>query len=164
MISITDVVTIRNSPETIYTWFEGLEDNYRDWHPDHIRCRCLTGIALAKGTVYRMDDMDEGDRMSFRLTITDSQKNKYWKYKSGILIKGWFTISEHCEVSEVEAGVSLGWNIGGWIGRQIDHVLGYFMNEQLSKIQKHMVEEGSNMKRIMERSSTESFTLPVSQS
>ena len=36
MKDLRDTIEINASPEKIFNWLEHFDDNYLDWHPDHV--------------------------------------------------------------------------------------------------------------------------------
>jgi hypothetical protein len=81
MISLTDRTTIPAPPERVWAWFAELDEHYRDWHPEHLMWRTLSGPALKSGTIVFADEWIGGLRLAGRFRIIEARPGQLFRWK-----------------------------------------------------------------------------------
>ena len=148
IVTLRHEIEIAASPESVYSFFEHLPENYTKWHPDHIVFRWIEGDGLAEGSVAYSEQRMRGkvhklparftkvipaERVEFELTnpIARFFAPRYvWLFES--------TAGGCRFVAEGDARL-------GWISARLKHVQG-----ALAAGQKHLAEEGESLKRLVE--------------
>lgn len=46
---LEETTEVKTSPEDVYRFFEAMEANYLQWHPDHVTFRWVDGGSLEEG-------------------------------------------------------------------------------------------------------------------
>jgi len=147
---LADTIEINSSPENIWSFFENLEENYIDWHPDdHIKFRWI-GEAMKTGTKWYAEEMVHGHL--FKLKGIIGEVVPYQK----IVFKYSFPISIVSPKFE--------WKIGLRDSGSVFTAISYLnagdlfyklsrkeMDWKLEATKKHTKEEGENLKLILER-------------
>jgi len=149
MIVLRDTIEIKASPEQIFEFFVHFEENFRAWHPNHVECRYLTEGPLTEGSVIYIEEYLHGKLHKFKFEITKVEPNSRIEYKTFLGTKGVFIIEPRGANSIFTAEIHIGTNIP-LLGSLVDRIMWIFMSRQLEGIKQHMVEEGQNLKRIME--------------
>jgi hypothetical protein len=63
-------IFIGSTPEAVLAFFDGIETNYRRWHPDHRLFRWEEGRGLRPGVVFRFEETIGGKLMKKRVVFT----------------------------------------------------------------------------------------------
>lgn len=150
MIILRDTVEIETSPEHIFEWIAQFKENYQAWHPDHGECRYLHGTRpLEEGSVIYCEEYLHGKRHKLKLKITKVVQNSRIDYKIPFLGAGAFVVEPYGANVLFTAELYFGYNIPllGWL---IDKCVQNFMRQRLEAMRQHMVEEGQNLKKILE--------------
>lgn len=134
------------APEDVYAFFEQVEDNYLDWHPDHITFRWVTGEGLEVGNEAYLEEEIAGDikKQTIRYTTVEPPNRIVFHPTSRllrlILPHISFTIEPVMEGSQVTQRLKIR---TGPIGRRLNR-------DEFDAVRQHMKEEGDNLKRIVE--------------
>jgi hypothetical protein len=145
MITLKDSIEIKITPEKIEEWFKGLDKHYLEWHPDHFKFVKVTG-GMDEDDIFYFEEYLHGKLHRTRSKITKIEKNKSIEYKnlfptSIICPKGSFILEPKGESCIFTATVSLRF---GWF-------ISKLAKNRLKAVRQHMVEEGQNLKEIIER-------------
>ena len=157
MIILNDAIGIDFPPELIFHFFLRFKENYLAWHPDHVKCQYLIEGQLRKGSIIYIEEYLHGKLHKFKFKITKLEPNSRIDYKIGAGMKGEFIIESRGPGSLFTAGLYFGNNIP-LIGRLIDGFFKLFMSRQLEEMKKHMVEEGENLKMMLEKNDARFFS------
>ncbi len=142
---LKDSIEIKTIPEKIEEWFKNLDKHYLEWHPDHVKFVKVTG-GMDEGDIFYFEEYLHGKLHKIRSRITKIEKNKRIEYKnlfptSIICPKGSFIIESKGESCIFTGTVSLRF---GWLITKL-------AKNRLESVRQHMVEEGQNLKEIMEK-------------
>lgn len=137
---------IRASAESAYRFFASIDENYTRWHPAHESCRWLGDDRLAEGSRLEFTETIGGHRMTkqcfIRTVVPDSlivcsMTNRFYR----LFIPFWsftFETTDDGIVFIQKLKVRMG-PIGKWLNRK-----------GLQAVERHIVEEGENLKAILE--------------
>lgn len=149
MITLRDSIRIRATPEQLFKWLESMPQEYVFWHSDHVACRVLKGSMLQAGSEFECQEYLHGKLHSMRFRPTRVDPDRRIEYEILALGKGAFKAVPKDEGIEFIAELHLGSN-APIVGRLIDAVLRAFFSSRLEAMRQHMLEEGQNLKRIIE--------------
>ena len=82
MYTLTDTIEIKTTPQAIFNWFQQIENNYLDWHPDHISCKWLKGKSFEIGSVLYAEEYLHGKLHKMKFETTKVVPNEYIEYKN----------------------------------------------------------------------------------
>jgi hypothetical protein len=150
MITLKDTIEIKASPEQIIDFFLNFKDNFHTWHPDHVECHYLTPGPLKENSIIYVEEYLYGELRKLKLHITKIQLNSRIEYKTFLGTKGIFIIEPGETGTLFTAEMHIGSNIPV-LGKVIDRIMLTFLSRQLEGLKQHMVEEGQNLKKILEK-------------
>ncbi|MHA2249391.1 MAG: SRPBCC family protein [Candidatus Kariarchaeaceae archaeon] len=145
MYTLTDTIDIKTSPQAIFNWFQQIEDNYLDWHSDHISCKWLKGNSFEIGSVLYAEEYLHGKIHKMKFETTKVISNEYIEYKNKFPISlispsGSFTLIEEDNCTKFTATLEFRF---GWL-------LSKIVKKQMNSLINHMKEEGEELKKILE--------------
>lgn len=146
MIAIKDSIEIKTTPEKIFDWFVHLEENFRAWHPDHVKCCWLKGKPFEEGSILHVEEYLHGKLHKIKFRGTKVKPNKKIEYKllfptSIVCPKGSFIIEPKGKNCIFTATLSFRF---GWLFSKL-------AKNRVEAVKKHMKEEGENLKRLLEK-------------
>lgn len=156
MIQFRDETTIMASPDKVYYFLTHIDKLYKEWHPrDHVFCHVIYGSLSRKGSIVHFFEWIGGFPLYLVAQTTKVEENRYLEYVPVFpfsllrLGSGSFTI-EKISNKEVKLIAYAG---GGYkvpiIGPSLDFIVRKLIS--FDAIQKHMKEEGENIKRYLEK-------------
>jgi hypothetical protein len=151
MITLRDAIEIKASPEQIIDFFLNFKDNFYVWHPDHVECRYLTPGPLKENSVIYFEEYLHGKLHKLKLRITLIKPNSRIEYKTFMGTKGVFVMEPRDTMTLFIAEMHMGSNMPV-LGKIMDRIMLKFLSRQLEGLRQHMVEEGHNLKKILEQS------------
>jgi hypothetical protein len=125
-----------------------LPRHYREWHPSHVRCWYKQGNALAPGTVLGVEEELHGRIHRLTLRATAVEPNRLLQYSTWGL-RGAFLLEAADGGTRFTATLSFGTEMP-LIGRAADRLARRVFGSRLAAVQRHMHEEGRNLKRLLE--------------
>ena len=151
---LKDSVEIKTTPEKIWKYFIGLEQNYKAWHPeDHILFRWTEGAPMESGSSWYAEEVVRGKVFTLKGTVGEviPQRKIVFNYSFPLSI-----VTPKFE-----------WLIGSKGSKSIFTATSYMRAEGLMRMlakyverkdfdalieitKKHMREEGENLKKILE--------------
>ena len=149
MITLRDTIEIRTSPEKIFDFFIHFKDNFMAWHPDHVRCWYLEDGPLGEGSVFYVQEYLHKKVMTLEFHVTKLEPYSRIEYKIPPVVKGAFIVEERGSSVLFTAEICFGTK-APLLGRLLDKVLHIFIGRRLKALKQHMVEEGRNLKKILE--------------
>jgi len=149
LITLRDSIRIRATPEQLFKWLESMPQEYVSWHPDHVACRALKGSMLQVGSEVECQEYLHGKLHSMRFRPMRVDPGRRMEYEIIALGKGAFEAVPKDEEIEFVAELHLGSNTP-IVGRLIDAALRAFFSRRLEAMRQHTLEEGQNLKRIIE--------------
>ena len=67
---LQDSILIKASPDAIFRFFEEMECNYLQWHPDHVLYRWVAGQGVKEGHVFYFEEYIAGKLLKKRVVFT----------------------------------------------------------------------------------------------
>lgn len=149
MTTLIDSVEIKTAPERI---FDSLvrafssEEDFKRWHKDHVKCQWLRGKPFEIGSVLYVEEYLHGELHEMKFLGTQLEPNRRIEYEllfpvSIVCPRGSFTIEPEGESCIFTATLSFRM---GWL-------FSVFAKNRVEAIEKHMKEEGENLKEIAEK-------------
>jgi len=115
-----------------------------------VECRYLTEGPLSEGSAIYIEEYLHGKPHKLRLHITKMELNSRIEYNTFLGTKGVFIMEPEGAgllfTAEMHMGVDL-----PLVGGLVDRIMGIFMSRQLQGMEKHIREEGQNLKTILEQ-------------
>jgi hypothetical protein len=145
-MGIIDRVFIKCPAKKAYAWFMALDKNYKKWHPDHIDCSFIPNRNVQKGTTIISREYLHQELHKLKMRITEIIQNEAIIYKnqfpmSIISPKGAFYFIERSDGIEFVAMIKF----------RLGRIMKRLFAKQYKLLEKHMNEEGINLKRILEK-------------
>ena len=146
MRTLRESIEINVPPETIWDWFLHVAENYLQWHPSHITAFWETEKANEVGSILYAEEYISGDFLRMRSKLTKLVPNRLYRFKTIgslklILVGGSF------EMEPTEKGTIFTATLDFHMGKLISK----FAKKKVREISQHMIEEGKNLKKILER-------------
>ena len=151
MITLRDAIKIKASPEQIIDFFLNFKENFYIWHPDHVECRYLAPGPLKENSVIYFEEYLHGKLHKLKLRITLINPDSRIEYKTFMGTKGVFVMEPGGATTLFTAEMYMGSNMPV-LGKIMDIIILKLLSRQLKGIRQHMVEEGQNLKKILEQS------------
>ena len=147
MQTLHDSIEINVSPEVIWDWFLHIAENYLEWHPSHIKANWETDNASQVGSILYAEEDIDGDFLKMRSKLTKLIPNRLYRFKTVGFLKlilggGSF------EIEPSENGSIFTATLDFHMGK----LLSKFAKKKVQHISQHMIEEGQNLKKILENS------------
>jgi hypothetical protein len=155
MVTLKDSIEVKASPEKVFEWLvQRFRDkaSYQAWHADHVDMRWIKGDPLKEGSIAYAEEYLHGVLHKLKFRITKIVPNRVIEYSPlfpvSLLAPGnTFLIEPKGEESCVfTATGSLrlpGWLFGEWNKN---------LRKKIEATERHMKEEGENLKRAIENS------------
>jgi uncharacterized protein YndB with AHSA1/START domain len=138
---------IDEPPDVVFRFFEEIEDRYREWHPDHVTFRWVTGEGLEVGNEAYFEEWIGGELQERTIRYTTVEPNRYIEFKPTGRLIGLFVPHISFTVEPEDGGCRVTQRIKvrtGPIGRRLNR-------KEFDAVREHMNEEAENLKRIVER-------------
>ena len=149
MITLKDRIEICTTPGDLFTWLSRMPIEYRAWHPDHVSCRVIHGSFLEAGAEIECEEYLHGKlhKMTFRMTKVIPDRRVEYVIKG--IGSGAFEAEPIGDKVRFTAELEFGSRIPV-IGLFFDWMFGRVFHQRLEAMKRHMVEEGRNLKVILE--------------
>ena len=140
-------IEIRASVEEVWDFFENLDKNYEHWHPQsHVVCRWIKGKPHEEGSVAYFEEILNGKLCKIRVKCTFVEKHNRTEYKpfwplSIFHPKAVYlfqSCGEQCDFCAINY-------------MRIPRLLNRGIIALIDATERHMEEEGVNLKRLLER-------------
>lgn len=149
MIVLQDTVEINTSPGQIFAWLAHLPQNYLAWHPDHVACRYLRGGALQEGSILYCEEYLHGALHKLKLRVMKVVPDSQIVYRMFPGLGGAFFVEAHGSHARFTADIYLGFVLP-LLGATVDGLVRALFRDRIAALQQHMVQEGQNLKRLIE--------------
>jgi hypothetical protein len=149
MITLQDTIEIRTTPEKVFDFFIHFRENFKAWHPDHVRCWYLEDGPLGEGSVFYVQEYVHAKLLTLGFHVTRLVQYSRIEYRIPPIVRGAFTMEPRHSSVLFTAETYFGTKIL-LLGELLDRILHIFMDRRLRALKQHMVEEGRNLKRILE--------------
>ena len=153
MISLKDVIDIQTTPKRFFTWLERLPQEYQSWHPDHVACKVISGSMLEVGSEIECQEYLHGKLHSLKFRMLKVVPYERVEFKVLGMGRGAFEVESIDDRVRFIAELDIGLDIP-IIGRLFDRIFSIFFMGRIEAMKQHMVEEGRNLKEILEKNSS----------
>ena len=152
-IKLEDSIEVNASAEEVFEWLCRRmmdKESYKAWHPDHVDIRWIKGEPLQVGSIVYAEEYIHGDLHKLKFKITRIVPNREIRYRilfplSIIAPENAFIIEPTGQnICTFTAKGSI--RIPAWLFKRIHKK----HKTKIEATQKHMKEEGENLKRVME--------------
>jgi len=142
---LSDSIEIKTSPEKAYEWFINIDQNYKEWHPDHVKAIWLTENKMKVGSKLYSEEYIHGELHKIKFKCTNIEPNRKIEFKnllpmSLICPKGSFIFEPKGDNCIFTATLSF----------RMGNTLSKIVKTKVEALINHMKEEGENLKRILE--------------
>lgn len=152
MIAIKEQIIINKNPKNVFSFLTHIDSLYKVWHrKDHVFCKTISGTLSKKGCVFHFLEIIGGFPLYLVVKVTHLENNRDIVYKPifpfSLLNLGWgyFRIDSITpNQSKLTAFVEYGFKTA-----RLDKIMSFFV--KTSEIKKHIKEEGSYMKKYLEK-------------
>ena len=150
MITLRDTIEIRTSPENVFDFFIYFRENFMAWHPDHVRCWYLEDGPLKEGSIFYIQEYLHKRIMTLGFHVTKLDPYSKIEYRISRMVKGSFNVDKRSADVLFIAEISFGTKTP-FVGSLLDRMLRIMIDRRLKALKQHMVEEGRNLKMILEK-------------
>lgn len=146
MKTLRESIEINVPPEIVWDWLMHVAENYLEWHPSHIKARWETKTKNERGSILYAEEKIEGAFLKMSSKLTDLIPNRLYRFKTVgglklLLAGGSFEIEPTNNGSVFTA--TLDFHMG--------KLLSILMKKKVRQITRHMLEEGENLKTLLEK-------------
>ncbi|MFX1448208.1 MAG: SRPBCC family protein [Promethearchaeota archaeon] len=146
MKTLRESIEINVSPEIIWDWFLHIAENYLEWHPSHIKAIWETDNASEVGSILYAEEDISGDFLKMRSMLTKLIPNRLYRFKTVGALK-FLLAGGSFEIEPSENGSIFTATLDFHMGKLISKVA----KKKVQQISQHMIEEGENLKKILEK-------------
>ncbi len=151
-VVLSHSIEIRTTPEAIFDFFYNLDDaSYRAWHPeDHVSFRRIKGQPWEEGSVVHAEEYMHGKLHKLKFQVTKVVPNKRIEFAPASRFlriyfpKNTFEVEQNGDTCLFTATGHIR------IGRLVKTFAKKKLEQGLASVNKHIKEEGENLKRILE--------------
>ena len=146
-------IEIRTTPEKIFEFLSSLVDDksYRSWHSDdHVALRWLKGSPWQEGSVIYAEEYIDGELHKLTFIVTKVVSNREIEYVPVSRFRRRYTPKYTFSVEPKDASCVFTATVHARIPLLLRLIAKKRVERGLSSVQKHMKEEGENLKRILE--------------
>jgi hypothetical protein len=145
MKTLRESIEIGVTPEVIWDWFLSIAENYLDWHPSHIKASWETDTANEIGSILYAEEYIGEEFLKMRSKLIKLIPNRLYRFKTLgslklILAGGSF------EIEPSENGSIFTATLDFHMGKMLSKLA----KKMVQQISRHMIEEGQNLKNILE--------------
>lgn len=152
MIVLRETVTIDVPPVEVWRWLESIPEHIAEWHPDHISARWLSGGAFVPNAQMEVKERLHGKPHRLRLTLTGVEPGHRVRYRMFPGVRGEFVVEPAETGSTFTATIAFGLRLPV-LGSLVDRLLELTIPRRLEAIRQHLVEEGANLRALLEAKS-----------
>jgi hypothetical protein len=149
MITLQDTIEITAAPQEIFDFFIHFRENFMAWHPDHVRCWYREEGPLGEGSVFYVEEHVGTELLTLQFLVTRLVEPSRIEYKVSRMASGAFTMEPHDSGTLFTAEIFFGTK-APLVGALLDKIVLTFMGRRLQALEQHMIEEGLNLKKILE--------------
>lgn len=143
-----DSVHIRTTPQAIYRFFEHMEENYLQWHPDHVLFRWTTGRGVASGNIFYFEEYIAGKLLKKRVVFTRCVPGEHVEFAPTFWLMRLFLPRMLFRIELADVGCHL----VAEVHLRMGPLARWAHKKELAAVREHMRVEGLNAKRIIEAS------------
>jgi hypothetical protein len=155
-IILKDSIEIHASPEAVFNFLVGIKDDqsYKIWHPqDHVGFCWIKEKPWQEGSVVRAKEYLKGELHTLTFRVTKVIPNRTIEYVPSFwLLRIYFP--KNTFIIEPTQNGCIFTAMGSYrVGRLVKTFAKNKLSSGISSVEKHMKEEGENLKRILENKS-----------
>ena len=138
---------IEASSEDVFRFFEHIDENYEDWHPDHVTFRWVEGDGLERGNRAYFEEVIGGELKKQTVRYTEVERARYIELQPTRRLIRLLLPHISFTIEPENSGCRLIQRIKirtGPIGAR-------FNRREFDAVRTHMREEGENLKTLVER-------------
>lgn len=147
MKTLRESIEINVPPEIIWDWFLHLAENYLEWHPSHIKANWETEKTSELGSILYAEENINGDFLKMKSKVTKIIPNRLYRFKTVGTLK-LLLAGGSFEMESSENGTIFTATLDFHMGK----LLSKLAKKKVQHISQHMIEEGENLKKILEKS------------
>lgn len=144
---LQDSINIDTKPEAIFQFFEEMERNYLQWHPDHVLYRWVSGRGVKHGHVFYFEEYIAGKLLKKRVAFTRVVPNQHIEFAPTFWPMRLFLPRMLFRIEPQVGGCRFTAEIHLRMGPLAQRA----NRRELAAIREHMRIEGVNIKRIVEQ-------------
>jgi hypothetical protein len=150
VLTLRDTILIAAAPEEIFDFFIHFQENFDAWHPDHVRCWYREEGPLREGSVFYVEEYVGEELLTLKFLVTRLVEYSRIEYTVSRMASGAFIMEPRDANTSFTAEICFGTAMP-LLGALMDKILKTFMNRRLRALEAHMIEEGHNLKMILEQ-------------
>ena len=154
MITLKDSIEIKATPDKVFEWLVQRfkdKESYQSWHPDHVDIHWIKGEPLQEGSIVYAEEYLHGDLHKLKFRITKIVPNRVIEYRSlfplSILAPGNTFLIEPKGGNRCIFTAMGSLRIPRWLFEKLHKK----HKGKIEATEKHMKEEGENLKRALEK-------------
>ena len=144
---LKDSIKVKASSEAIFRFFEEMEGNYLQWHPDHVLFRWISDPGVKEGNVFYFEEYMAGKLLKKRVVFTRVIPDQHIEFAPTFWLMKVFLPRMEFRVVPEPGGCRFIAEIHlrmGPLARRAN-------KKELETVREHMRVEGLNIKRIVEQ-------------
>ncbi len=146
MKTLRESIDICVSPEVIWDWFLHITENYLEWHPSHIKAIWETETVSEVGSILYAEEYINGDFLKMKSKLTKLIPNRLYRFKTVGILK-LILAGGSFEIEPSEDGSIFTATLDFHMGK----LLSKLAKKKVQQISQHMIKEGINLKKILEK-------------
>ena len=143
-----DEIAIDAPASAGFAFFERMEDNYSRWHPDHLRFEWRRGHGLGVGNEFHFEETIAGKRQVKTTRIIEVVPERYFAFTMVNPLFRFFLPRLSFGFEPIPQGFTFRAKIHlhgiGPLGRRLNR-------REFEAVERHMAEEGRNLKALLEK-------------
>lgn len=144
---LKDLIRVKAGPEAIFRFFEGMEGNYLQWHPDHVLFRWISGRGVKEGNVFYFEEYIAGKLLKKRVVFTRVIPNQHIEFAPTFWLMKFFLPRMLFRVEPESDGCQFIAEVHLHMGP----LARWAHKKELEAVREHMRVEGVNIRRIVEQ-------------
>jgi len=144
---LQDSILIKASPEAIFRFFEEMERNYLQWHPDHVLYRWVSGRGVKVGHVFYFEEYIAGKLFKKRVVFTRVVPHQHIEFAPTFWLMKLFLPRMVFRIEPEGNGCRFVAEVHLRMGPLAQRA----HTQEFAAIREHMRVEGLNIKRILEQ-------------
>ncbi len=144
---LKDSILIKASPEAIFRFFEEMERNYLQWHPDHVLYHWVSGRGVQEGHVFYFEEYIAGKLLKKRVIFTRVVLHQHIEFAPTFWLMKLFLPRMVFRIAPAGDGCQFIAEVHLRMGPLAQRA----NKKELEAIREHMRVEGLNIKRILEQ-------------
>ena len=146
---LQDSIKIRTRPDAVFRFFEEMEQNYAQWHPDHVLFRWESGRGVREGNVFYFEEYIAGKLLKKKVVFTRVVPRRHIEFTPTFWLLKLFLPRMTFRVVEEPDGC----HFIAQIQLRIGPLAAKLNKKELGAVRQHMKVEGENIKRMLEAQS-----------